>query len=312
MNLARTIFLLLIAVVVIPLASFYFSNPLSAIQKEVLLHSFYIMLGISLLSFVVSELTKNMSQVDKLWSIKPVIYSWYITAAFHWDVRMILMSVLVTLWGARLTYNFGRRGGYSIKFWEGVEDYRWEVLRQEPALKGRFRFMMFNLFFISLYQNALVWLFTLPILFTANGIGSGLNIGDIVCSVLLVAFIITETIADQQQFEYQTEKHKKIAAGETLQGNYAKGFIDTGLWAWCRHPNYASEQAIWIVFYFFSVAATGVWFNWSGVGMVLLIILFHSSADFSEGISSKKYPLYADYIKRVPRFIPSLKSLFSK
>lgn len=29
------------------------------------------------------------------------------------------MAVLVTLWGARLTYNFARKGGYT-----GMEDYR--------------------------------------------------------------------------------------------------------------------------------------------------------------------------------------------
>ena len=302
----RTIILLLVAVVIIPIASFYLSSPLSLEQTRILWNSFYIMIGISLFCFVLSELTKNMSQVDKLWSIKPVIYAWYITYAFHWDTRMILMSILVTLWGARLTYNFGRRGGYSIKFWEGMEDYRWEVLRQEPALKGRFRFMLFNLFFISLYQNALVWLFTLPILFTANSIGNGINMFDIICSILIIGFIVTETIADQQQYDYQTEKHRKINAKEPLDGNYAKGFIDTGLWGKVRHPNYASEQAIWIVFYFFSVAATGVWFNWSGAGAVLLVILFHSSADFSEGISAKKYPLYKEYIKNVPRFLPKL------
>lgn len=300
----RTIILLLVAVVIIPIASFYLSAPLTPAQSEVLWQSFYIMIGISLFCFVLSEMTQNMSQVDKLWSIKPVIYSWFITYAFHWDTRMILMSLLVTIWGARLTYNFGRRGGYSIKFWQGMEDYRWEVLRQEPALKGRWRFMLFNLFFISLYQNALVWLFTLPILFTAAASSESLNSIDLICSVLILAFIITEAIADQQQFDYQQEKYRKIAAGETLDDNYAKGYIDTGLWSKVRHPNYASEQAIWIVFYFFSVAASGAWFNWSGAGAILLIILFHSSADFSEGISAKKYPRYRDYIKQVPRFIP--------
>lgn len=300
----RTIILLLIAVVIIPIASFYFSAPLSAEQTTVLWNSCYIMLGISLFCFVLSEVTQNMSQVDKLWSIKPVIYVWYITYAFHWDPRMILMSILVTLWGARLTYNFGRRGGYSIKFWEGMEDYRWEVLRQEPALKGRLRFTLFNFFFISLYQNALVWLFTLPILFTASGIGKGIHLLDIFCALLIIMFIVIETIADQQQYDYQTEKYRRIAAQEPLDDQYAKGFIDTGLWSKVRHPNYASEQAIWVVFYFFSVAATGDWLNWSGAGAVLLVILFHSSADFSEGISAKKYPLYKSYIEKVPRFIP--------
>ena len=81
-------------------------------------------------------------------------------------------------------------------------------------------------------------------------------------------------------------------------------FVSSGLWAKVRHPNYACEQSNWIVFYLFSVAATGRWINWSMVGCVLLVILFQSSADFSENISTGKYPDYKDYQKRVPKFFP--------
>jgi steroid 5-alpha reductase family enzyme len=71
-----------------------------------------------------------------------------------------------------------------------------------------------------------------------------------------------------------------------------------------RHPNYTAEQAIWIVFYFYSVAATGLWLNWSIMGAILLVLLFWGSSNFSESISGGKYPDYADYRKRVPRFLP--------
>jgi steroid 5-alpha reductase family enzyme len=39
---------------------------------------------------------------------------------------------LITVWGARLTFNFARKGGYSWKFWSGEEDYRWEEVRKNP------------------------------------------------------------------------------------------------------------------------------------------------------------------------------------
>jgi steroid 5-alpha reductase family enzyme len=71
-----------------------------------------------------------------------------------------------------------------------------------------------------------------------------------------------------------------------------------------RHPNYAAEQSIWIVFYFFSVVATGQWINWSIAGCLLLIVLFVGSSDFSESISKEKYPLYERYMKSVSRFLP--------
>jgi steroid 5-alpha reductase family enzyme len=67
-----------------------------------------------------------------------------------------------------------------------------------------------------------------------------------------------------------------------------------------------AEQAIWILFYLFSVSATGKWINWSIVGCLLLLLLFKGSSDFSEKISSDKYPEYQKYKSLVPRFIPHI------
>ena len=67
------------------------------------------------------------------------------------------------------------------------------------------------------------------------------------------------------------------------------------------------EQLIWIVFYFFSVLATGDWINWSIAGCILLVILFKGSSDFSENISAEKYADYKEYQRKVPRFIPFTK-----
>ena len=40
-----------------------------------------------------------VSQTDKLWSITPVIYAWFVTVKSDLDPRMVLMSVLATIWG---------------------------------------------------------------------------------------------------------------------------------------------------------------------------------------------------------------------
>ena len=124
---------------------------------------------------------------------------------------------------------------------------------------------------------------------------------------MILGLVYMETVADQQQYDYQTEKYKRINNGEKLEGIYAKGFTHTGLWAIMRHPNYAAEQAIWIVFYGFSVIATGEIINWSIIGALLLVVLFKSSSDFSEEISEKKYPEYSKYQASVGRFIPKIK-----
>jgi steroid 5-alpha reductase family enzyme len=263
------------------------------------------MLVTALVCFVVSEITFNYSQVDKLWSLMPIVYSLMALAAFP-SPRLWLMSFLVAIWGFRLSYNFYRKGGYNIIPWKGEEDYRWKIMRNNPLLKGRFRFGLFNLFFISLYQNFLIFLFCTPLLMAAKFQDIALNYVDIIASSLILLFIITESIADNQLFRF----HKLKKLGGSPAGVYAaslkKGFLSEGLWHYVRHPNYACEQAVWISFYLFSVASSGKWINCMLAGSVLLVILFIGSSALTEKISGEKYPDYADYRKRVPRFLPRL------
>jgi steroid 5-alpha reductase family enzyme len=305
-GLVKTIFLLIFTLIVVPIVTFYIDDPLSVLQKEVISHLLIGTLVVALSCYTVSELTGNCSQVDKLWSIVPIFYVWYMAYKGLFDARLVLMAILVTIWGLRLTYNFSRRGAYKLKFWTGEEDYRWEILRKTPALQGRLKWSLFNLFFISLYQNGLILLFTLPMLVAFKSIGQPLSAIEYVLAIVFIALIVLETIADQQQWNYQNEKHRRLKANIAPEGIYEKGFTHTGLWAKVRHPNYACEQAIWIVFYVFSVVATGNVINWSMAGCLLLLILFQGSADFSENISAGKYPTYKDYIKNVGRFIPKI------
>ncbi len=255
--------------------------------------------------FMVSEITGNYSQVDKLWSLLPPAYAWVTVAAFP-SARTVIMALLVTLWGLRLSYNFHRKGGYSIIPWRGEEDYRWKILRDNPALKGRLRFGLFNLLFISLYQNIIILLFTTPILMAALFAGAPLSIMDIAAAILMLTFLVTETISDNQQFRFQTLKRKMSGNEEVYSDSLKKGFLAEGLWKYVRHPNFASEQAIWISFYLFSVAASGKWINFTLLGPVLLVILFIGSSIMTENISSSKYPEYTAYQKEVPKFIPRI------
>ena len=264
-----------------------------------------LMLIVVALCFTVSEITRNYSQVDKLWSLLPPAYAWITVAAFP-TARTVIMAVLVTLWGLRLSYNFHRKGGYNIVPWRGEEDYRWKILRDSSALKGRIRFGLFNLLFISLYQNIIILLFTTPILLAALHSSTPLAVTDIVAALMMLAFLITETVADNQQFRFQTIKRSLSADAEGFSESLRKGFLTEGLWKYVRHPNFASEQAIWISFYLFGVAASGNWINFTLLGPVLLVILFIGSSIMTEKISSSKYPEYSTYQKEVPKFIPRI------
>jgi steroid 5-alpha reductase family enzyme len=261
------------------------------------------MAAIAISCFIVSEITRNYSQVDKLWSLMPIAYSW-ITAAIFPSSRVFIMAALVTAWGLRLSYNFARKGGYNIIPWKGEEDYRWKVMRENPLLKGRLRFGLFNFFFISFYQNILILLFSTPLLLAAKNQDKPLTITDILAGAFMLIFIITESIADNQQFGFHQEKKKGKNGSNRYKESLNKGFMTEGLWKYVRHPNFTSEQLIWISFYFFGVAASGQWINFTLAGPILLILLFIGSSQLTEGISSRKYPEYTIYRKEVPRFLP--------
>jgi steroid 5-alpha reductase family enzyme len=262
----------------------------------------WVMVVVAALCFVIGELTGNVSQVDKLWSIVPVVYSWIVTVRAHFDGRMVIMSVLATVWGARLTYNFSRHGGYSWRFWSGAEDYRWAHVRQLPVLRTRAGWTLFDLLFISGFQNVLLLWIALPIV-DAHDAAHGLGVWDAALAAAFLALVALETWADQLQWRFQNEKKRRGVAGDALTGRYTDGFISDGPWAWTRHPNYLAEQAIWVVYWLFAVAATHR-VDWTAGGCLLLIALFQGSSRLSEGIQLDKYPAYAEYQRRVPRFLP--------
>ena len=262
-----------------------------------------LMTAVAILCFIVSEITRNYSQVDKLWSLMPIVYSW-ITSAIFPSSRVFIMSSLVTVWGLRLSYNFSRKGGYNIIPWKGEEDYRWKVMRENSLLKGRLRFRLFNFFFISFYQNILILLFSSPLLMAAGNQDKPLTIIDFLAGVFMLTFIIIESIADNQLYRFHQEKKSGENESRRYKKSLRKGFMTEGLWKYVRHPNFTAEQLIWICFYFFGVAASGQWINFSLTGAILLILLFIGSSQLTEGISSRKYPEYSIYRKEIPRFIP--------
>ncbi len=301
--------LLLLSIVVCPILYFTVGPVLDAGQLSTLKTLGIIAACSALYCFVVGELTGNNSQMDKLWSLLPIAYTWIIAAKGGMSARLVVMACLATLWGLRLTFNFARKGAYRLKFWEGEEDYRWSVVRSGPAFRKKWAWMLFDLFFISIYQNALVLMTTFPALVAMKSTAP-FGIVDAVAAVLTFGFIAYEAIADEQQWVFQTRKWAMIKAGQTLEtlpAPYNKGFNTNGLWSRSRHPNYFAEQAIWASFYIFSIGAGVGIINWSIIGALLLVVLFQGSSALAEEISGGKYPEYENYCKQVSCFIPGKK-----
>ncbi len=109
----------------------------------------------AIISFVFSLVTKDYSWTDRLWSTTPIAYAWMYAYAGNFNVLVTLGALLVTIWGARLSFNFARRDGYI-----GGEDYRWKILH--GYISHPVAWTLFNLLFIALYQQILFVCFTLP------------------------------------------------------------------------------------------------------------------------------------------------------
>ncbi|HKE64807.1 MAG TPA: DUF1295 domain-containing protein [Micromonosporaceae bacterium] len=253
----------------------------------------WIFVGACAAVWITSLVTHEHSWVDRIWSIIPIAYvAVFAASAGFADARLDTMFVLVALWGARLTFNFARKGGYA----PGGEDYRWAILRGRMT---PWRFRLFNLFFITIYQNLLLLLITLPA-YTALRHRGGFGVLDVLATVVFVGCLAGETVADQQQWEFQTWKRDEFAAGRKPTAR----FVTTGLFRYSRHPNFFFEQAQWWVVFAFGAIAAGSVLQWTVLGPVLLTLLFVGSTRFTESISLSRYPEYADYQEATSAVVP--------
>lgn len=115
-----------------------------------LIFAFWLSLFFSIFFFIGAEVNKNYSQVDRFWSLLPTFYN------IHYAVwaranglptqRLDNVVMFSAIWSARLTFNYWRKGGYSI----GSEDYRWETVKKYVGPVGMF---IFDATFIAAAQN---------------------------------------------------------------------------------------------------------------------------------------------------------------
>src|SRR5665213_215039 len=244
-------------------------------------------------AWIASLLTGDTSWVDRMWSIVPLIYVWVFAVKTHLDdPRLDVMAALVTVWGVRLTYNFARKGGYN-----GVEDYRWAVLRSSMR---PWQFQLFNLFFIVLYQNALLVLITLPAWSAYQHRSTSFGAVDLLLTLFFLLFTVGETIADQQQWDFYQWKNAEVQAGRTPNPR----FLQSGLFRFSRHQNYFFEIAQWWVVFFFGAVAAQSILEWTVIGPFLLTLLFVGSTRFTETVSLSHYPEYELFQRSTSAVVP--------
>ncbi|MFO0689689.1 MAG: DUF1295 domain-containing protein [Myxococcota bacterium] len=182
----------------------------------------------------------NSSFYDAYWSVIPIAIVLYWATLAAPDVpmlRLIAASLVVVVWGTRLTWNWTRG-------WTGLdhEDWRYVGFRElAPRLYWPISFLGIHFFPTVIVFAGLAALY--PALTTPAPLGPV----DAAALAVGLAGIAFEWIADDQLRAFTTGPKQP---GETLR---------TGLWRYSRHPNYLGEILVWWSFYLFGLAADPGW-----------------------------------------------------
>ncbi len=233
-----------------------------------------------------SVLFRNASFYDPYWTIAPIVMvAWW---AEHPDgvladpLRQGMVLFLVTAWGARLTWNWVR-GWTSLDH----EDWRYVMLREQaPRL-----WPLTNLVAIHLYPTAQVLVCLLAV-HAATIAPAPFGLWDAVAVGATALGIGFEAIADEQLRRFRLSSPPNGA------------LIETGLWAWSRHPNYFGEQLFWWGLSGMAVAADPD-HAWMVIGPLSLTAMFvFGTIPMMERRLLGSRPAYAEHIARRSMLIP--------
>ena len=219
--------------------------------------------------FVVSLIKKRNDVADVAWGLGFVLLasvSYFISEAS--GVRGILVGILVSIWGLRLAWHIHARNKGK------AEDYRYLAWRKEW---GKW-FYIRSYFQVYLLQGTLLFLIILPVLIINKSIGGGLG-------------LYFESVGDAQLARFIKNPANK---GKLMQ---------SGLWAYTRHPNYFGEVTQWWGIWLIALSVPNGWLGIIGPVTITFLILKVSGIPMLEK-KMKENPEFADYKQRVSVFIP--------
>ncbi len=233
--------------------------------------------------WAVSVAVKDSSIVDIFWGSGFVVIAWVTFAvADGAPGQRLLLTVLTTLWGLRLTIHLARRNlGHG-------EDFRYQAMRAKAGASWPLR----SLWAVFWVQGILMWLVSLPVqVGQQGGTTSGWSWLVAVGILVYAVGLFFETVGDMQL--------TRFIANPANKGTV----MDRGLWRYTRHPNYFGDFSVWWGLYLIALAA-GAW--WTIIGPIIMSVLLIrvSGAGLLEKSIGKRRAGYDEYVARTSGFFP--------
>ena len=251
---------------------------------SILITNFIAVLGMMLLGWMISLITKNVTIVDSLWGLGFVLIAWLtFFNAEGFQGRMLLITLLVTIWGMRLSLHLSWRN------WGHGEDPRYGRWREESGD----RFWLISLFKVFVLQAIFLWAIALALQWgqMSSQPPQLIWIDYLGVSVWAVGFFF-EALGDWQLARFKADGANK---GRVM---------DQGLWAYSRHPNYFGECLIWWGIFLIALATSSS--LWTVISPIIIttVLLKMTGVTLMEKAIVHTRPKYRDYIARTNTFFP--------
>lgn len=234
--------------------------------------------------FLTSILLKRNDIADIAWGLGFIAVAWFSFYEGPMSKVSLLVSILVTLWGLRLsTHIFLRNRGKK-------EDFRYKKWRDEW---GKWFYLRS---YLQVYLLQMGFLFLIATSFIKLSVQNNNQITPLVIlgTLVWVVGFFFESVGD-----YQLEKFKKN------KSNKGK-IMRKGVWAYTRHPNYFGEVAQWWGIFIIALNNLANWWTLISPLTITLLILGVSGIPMLE----KKYEgnkSYEKYKKETNAFFPGPK-----